>query len=123
MKKHYANGFSIIEIAISLAILATLFALTIPEYSAWMQNRSIRATGDVINNSLRIARTEAIKRGRAVAYVLSGSTGPQATVCIWDTTLPTPACGATISTDKAGSARPIKLTSGGTVAAAESARR
>ena len=69
MNRRYANGFSIIEVTISLAILGTLAAFWFTEYSAWMQNRSIRATGDVINNSLRIARTEAIKRGRAVAYV------------------------------------------------------
>jgi type IV fimbrial biogenesis protein FimT len=66
-------GFTLIELAVTIAVLALLTVLTVPGMAAWLQNSRVRATGDAIQNGLRLAQTEAVKQNRVVAFVLTTS--------------------------------------------------
>jgi len=55
---------------IGLAVLSILLALAAPSFSVWMQNTQIRTAADAMLNGLQLARTEAIRRNKAVQFVL-----------------------------------------------------
>jgi len=68
MRKH--RGFTLIEMGIAAAVLATISALAIAGLRGVRQRGSFAsATGDVIGG-LRLARAEASGRGQAVYYII-----------------------------------------------------
>lgn len=67
------RGVSIIEIAIALAVLGIGMAFAIPSYSKWIANSQIRNRAESIAFGLQQSRSEAIKRGGQVEFVLTTS--------------------------------------------------
>jgi type IV fimbrial biogenesis protein FimT len=55
------RGFNIIEIVVTLVILAFLFTLGMPTYSNWIQNSQMRASAESIMAGLQHARSEAVR--------------------------------------------------------------
>ena len=68
------RGVSLIELLIGLVVLASLLGLAAPSFMLWMQNTQIRGGADAILNGLQVARTEAIRRNKAVQFVLGNQT-------------------------------------------------
>jgi type IV fimbrial biogenesis protein FimT len=66
---------TIIELLIGLVLVALLLALGVPSFATAMQNRQIRSAADALNNGLQLARTEALRRNRAVKFELVGTSG------------------------------------------------
>lgn len=64
------QGFSLIELMITLVILSVTILLAMPSFSAWMQNTRIRNTAEAILNGLQTARNEAVRRNSSVQFVL-----------------------------------------------------
>ena len=85
------RGFNLIEIMVSLTVLAILIALGAPSFGEWLQNQQIRAATEALVNGMQVARGEAIKRNLPVRVVLdppsSGWTVCEASVVTCDSTI------------------------------------
>jgi type IV fimbrial biogenesis protein FimT len=56
------RGFTIIEIATALLLLAILMTLALPQYFTYMQNQQIRGYAEGVQAGLQLARAEAVSR-------------------------------------------------------------
>lgn len=68
-----ARGFTLIEVAISLAILGLLIAMGLPGFVDWIRNTQVRATGEGLTAALQTARGEAIRGNTTVLFQLTDS--------------------------------------------------
>jgi len=62
------RGFTLIEIAIAIVVLAILIALGAPSFGDWLQNQQTRAATEATLNGLQIARAEAVRRNSQVRF-------------------------------------------------------
>ncbi len=69
------KGFTVIEIAIGLVIIAILFAAGMPSLTLWIQNTKIRAGAESILDGLQLAKGEAISRNANVRFNLTSTNG------------------------------------------------
>jgi type IV fimbrial biogenesis protein FimT len=82
LETHTAQGgFNLIEIMVSLTVLAILISLGAPSFGEWLQNQQVRAATEAIVNGMQVARGEAIKRNLAVRMVLDSLPASGWTVC------------------------------------------
>lgn len=102
------EGLSLIELIVSVSIVAVLMALGIPNFITWSQNSQIRNVAESIQNGLQTARTEALRRNTMVRFQLTTtadntcaiSTGPASWVVNLGTSTtndPTGKCGTAIA--------------------------
>jgi len=68
-------GFTIIELLITIAVLAILLYIALPNFAVWMQNTQIRTAGEAILNGVQLARAEAIRRNVNVELRMDVSSG------------------------------------------------
>ncbi|MGR4868656.1 GspH/FimT family pseudopilin [Variovorax sp. LARHSF232] len=71
-------GFTLIEMMVTLVLLAILFTLAMPSFSAWIRNSKVRTVADSLQNGLRLAQAEATRRNRQVVFTLTNDS-PTAT--------------------------------------------
>lgn len=71
------SGFTLIEMAIAMSVLAILVALGVPAMNRWIGNVRVRSTADVLQNGLRLAQAESLRRSRRVVFWLTNSSTPQ----------------------------------------------
>lgn len=64
-----SNGFTLIEILVSVAILGVLIAIAIPNFSNTIKRYRISAIRDELTSSLQLARSEAVRRGVQIIVV------------------------------------------------------
>lgn len=57
------NGFTLVEIMITLAVLSVLIAVGVPQFSSSTANSRLTTVINKLSGDLAFARTEAIKRG------------------------------------------------------------
>ena len=69
----YQRGLTIIELAITVAIVGLLLAIGLPNLTAWMSNSQIRTAGETIVAGLSTARTEALRRNATVRFQLAST--------------------------------------------------
>lgn len=98
-----ARGFSLIELLITVTVLALVLMLGLPNISAWLQNTQIRNSAEAMIAGLQLARAEALRRNRPVSFNLVSTldascnlaaTGPHWVVSMAD---PSSNCGADAS--------------------------
>jgi type IV fimbrial biogenesis protein FimT len=69
------RGFTLIELMTALAIFGVAITLSAPSMSVWMQNSQVRTVAESIQDGLQIARNEAVRRNRLVAFTVDSDTG------------------------------------------------
>jgi type IV fimbrial biogenesis protein FimT len=72
-----ASGFTLIEMSVALTIFGILVAATLPTMRTWIMNAKVRATADALQNGVRLAQAESLRRSRQVVFALTNSSTPQ----------------------------------------------
>lgn len=62
------RGFSIVELMVAVALMALLLGLAAPSMTTWTRNAQTRAVSDALQNGLRVAQAEALRRHRQVVF-------------------------------------------------------
>jgi type IV fimbrial biogenesis protein FimT len=73
------RGFTLIELMVTVTLLAILLGLAMPSFMTWVKNGTVRATAEALQNGLRLAQTEALRRSRQTVFSLTDSATPSAT--------------------------------------------
>jgi len=68
------QGFSLIELMVTVAVVAILATVAVPAFSTWIQNTKTRSTAEALQNGMRLAKTEAVRRSRLVDFRLTAGT-------------------------------------------------
>ena len=81
MRARLQRGFTLVEIMISILVLALLIMVGIPSFTTFIQNSKIRAAADGMLNGLQTARNEAIRRNACVQLKIVNGTGWMISTC------------------------------------------
>jgi type IV fimbrial biogenesis protein FimT len=84
MRPMAQRGFTIIEVMISIAIVALLMLFAAPSASTWIQNTRLRSAAESVVSCLSTARLEAIKRNTIVSCQMTDAASSAWTVCLYD---------------------------------------
>lgn len=68
--KSASRGFTLIELMISVALLAVLLGIAVPNFQTWALNAQVRNAAESVANGLQRARAEAVARNTDVEFVL-----------------------------------------------------
>lgn len=79
LKRHggRADGFTLLEMVVTMGIFAILVAVGVPGMRTWVSNVKVRAVADTLQNGLRLAQSESLRRSRQVVFSLTSSSTPQ----------------------------------------------
>ncbi len=95
MSIEHRAGFSLIELMVTLAIVAILVVLGAPSYGQWISNTRIRTAAEALQNGLRLARNEASQRGTNVRFELTSAGTSDWSICqLASAAAATATCGA-----------------------------
>lgn len=83
MRIYGGRGFTLIELIVVLAVVATLVTVGIPSYQNLIQDNRLTINSNMLVISLALARTESIKRGVPVTLCASTS-GSNCTDSNWE---------------------------------------
>ena len=67
------RGLSLIELMVALAVLAVLLTASGPPLAAWLANAKVRSAAEQLQNSLRLAQSEALRRNRQTVVALTAA--------------------------------------------------
>ena len=88
------HGFNLIEVMVTLTVLAVLITLGAPSFAEWMQSQRIRAAAEAMVNGMQVARAEAIRQNLPIVFGLEPPTTAwtvcPASVSPCDSTTPAP---------------------------------
>jgi len=62
------RGFSVIELMVTITVLALLLGLALPSFTSWIRNAQVRSVSDAMQSGLRLAQAEAVRRYRQVVF-------------------------------------------------------
>lgn len=62
------RGFSLVELMMAVALLALLLGLATPSFTTWVRNAQTRTASDALQNGLRLAQAEAVRRHRQMVF-------------------------------------------------------
>jgi len=73
MKSRNESGFTLIELMITITVLAVLLLLGLPSFSEWTTNLRIRTASESVMTGLKTARTEAVRQNTNVTFVIGAA--------------------------------------------------
>lgn len=68
---HHDRGFTLVELLIAITLLGVLLALAAPSFGAWIRNTQVRTVAETLQNGVRTAQAEAVRRNRQVLFYLT----------------------------------------------------
>lgn len=80
LMRHRAQGFTLIELIVTISIAALLISAAIPTFGSWINNAKVRSAAESLQNSVRLAQAEALSRGQQTVVILTSGTPA------WDST-------------------------------------
>lgn len=80
LKRSCQQAFTLVELLVTIALLAILLALAVPAFSVLLANAQIRTASQAMFDGLQLARTEAIRRNTRVIFTLANQSGWTVTV-------------------------------------------
>lgn len=69
-----SRGFTAVELLVTMSMIGLLTALGLPSFNEWLTNTRIRTTAETLQNSLRLAQAEAVRRNRQTVFALTNAT-------------------------------------------------
>ena len=71
----HQQGMTLIEVAITMTILAVTLSYALPDFMEWTKNTQIRTVAESVQSGLQLARAEAVQRNTRVEFKLSDDVG------------------------------------------------
>lgn len=72
-RRRHAAGFTVVELMVTVSVLALLSALAVPTMRSVIANSHIRAAGVSLQNGLSLARAEAVRLNTQVRFTVTGT--------------------------------------------------
>lgn len=73
-RRGHAAGFTVVELMITIGVLAILTAVGLPSFRGMLMNFQVRAAAEGAANGMRRARAEAVARNTSVYFLLGTGT-------------------------------------------------
>jgi type IV fimbrial biogenesis protein FimT len=73
-RRQRIRGFTLVELMVTIALLAILLFAAVPSFTQWSRNNQLRSTTESLQNGLRLARTQAMTSNRQVVFSLTNAT-------------------------------------------------
>jgi type IV fimbrial biogenesis protein FimT len=61
----------LVELLVTMSLMGLLMALAAPAFGNWTRNAQVRTVADSLQNGLRLAQAEAVRRNRQVVFFLT----------------------------------------------------
>ena len=65
------RGVTLVELMVTLVLMSLLLGLAAPNFRVWMRNAQVRTVSDALQNGMRLAQSEALRRSRQVVFFLT----------------------------------------------------
>lgn len=75
-RRPWEGGFTLIELVVTLALLGILFMVAMPSLTEWIRNSQVRSVAEAVQNGLRVAQAEAVRRNQDVVMSLTNDANP-----------------------------------------------
>lgn len=86
------RGFTLIELMVTITIIAILASLAAPSFSAFIRGGQVRSAAESVQNALQLARATAVQRNERTTFALGAGSA-------WSVS---DAAGATVQQSRAG---------------------
>lgn len=70
---HRSTGFTLIELMVTISVLAILLAVAVPNFQSFLLNNRLATSTNELVSSLAVARSEAVKRATRVTICKSAN--------------------------------------------------
>jgi type IV fimbrial biogenesis protein FimT len=71
--RHAPAGFTLIELMITISVLAVISAMAMPSFIQMLRNYQVRVAAESVANGMQRARAEAVARNASMQFVLNGA--------------------------------------------------
>ncbi len=65
------RGVTLVELMVTLVLMSLLLGLAAPNFRVWVRNAQVRTVSDALQNGMRLAQSEALRRSRQVVFFLT----------------------------------------------------
>ena len=79
--KNRIKGFTLVELMVTLAILVILLAIGVPQLRVFLDKQKVAADAESLESSIKLARSEAIKRSGQVSICPIATAGVTPPTC------------------------------------------
>lgn len=73
MRSRAMCGFTLVELIVTIALVSLLLGLSIPFFGAMLANARVRSVSEALQNGIRTAQAEAVRRNRQVVFSLTNA--------------------------------------------------